>query len=92
MAAAAAATAAGGGGSGGTAAGSSAALPAVGDPLAQPAALSAAAAADARRLAVRTYVVPLLIGLATTSSSTRAKLWASNGLDIFLQLLGTEVG
>jgi hypothetical protein len=36
--------------------------------------------------------VPLLIGLATTSSSTRAKLWASNGLDIFLQLLGTEVG
>jgi len=33
-------------------------------------------------------MVPMLIGLASTSSSTRAKLWASNGLDIFLQLLG----
>eukprot|EP00879_Flechtneria_rotunda_P019896 GHRR01020912.1.p1 GENE.GHRR01020912.1~~GHRR01020912.1.p1 ORF type:complete len:211 (+),score=94.84 GHRR01020912.1:406-1038(+) len=39
---------------------------------------------------MRSYVVPLLIGMATTSSSTRAKLWASNGLDIFLQLLSTE--
>lgn len=88
VAAAAAATAAGGTANAG---GSNSSLPAVGDPLAQPAALTAAAAADARRVAVRTYVVPLLIGLATTSSSTRAKLWASNGLDIFLQLLGTEV-
>lgn len=89
VAAAAAAAAAG---SNDPAAGPNSALPAVGDPLAQPGALSAAAAADTRRMAVRTYVVPLLIGLATTSSSTRAKLWASNGLDIFLQLLGTEVG
>ncbi len=78
---------------GGTAnAGGSSTLPAVGDPLTQPSAVSAAAAAaDVRRIAVRTYVVPLLIGLATTSSSTRAKLWASIGLDIFLQLLGIEV-
>jgi hypothetical protein len=53
--------------------------------------LSAAAAADARRAAVRAYVLPLLCGMVSTSSSTRAKLWASNGLDIFLQLLGTEV-
>jgi hypothetical protein len=90
VAATAAATAAGGTANAGG--GSNTALPAVGDPLAQPAALTAAAAADTRRMAVRTYVVPLLIGLATTSSSTRAKLWASNGLDIFLQLLGTEVG
>jgi hypothetical protein len=37
------------------------------------------------------YVLPLLCGMVSTSSSTRAKLWASNGLDIFLQLLGTEV-
>eukprot|EP00775_Hariotina_reticulata_P013544 gene13544-13671_t len=64
--------------------------PVAGDPLAEPAALSAAAAQEARRAAVRTFVVPLLIGMASTSSSTRAKLWASNGLDIFLQLLGTE--
>jgi hypothetical protein len=53
--------------------------------------LSAAAASDARRAAVRAYVLPLLCGMVSTSSSTRAKLWASNGLDIFLQLLGTEV-
>jgi hypothetical protein len=89
VAAAAAAAAAGGGTNAGGA--SSSTLPAGSDPLTQPGVLSATAAADARRSAVRTYVVPLLIGLATTSSSTRAKLWASNGLDIFLQLLGTEV-
>jgi hypothetical protein len=33
----------------------------------------------------------MLIGMASTSSSTRAKLWACSGLDIFLQLLGEEV-
>lgn len=65
--------------------------PAVGDPLADPAILSAQAASDARRAAVRTFVLPMLIGLVHTSSSTRAKLWASNGLDLFLQLMATEV-
>ena len=53
--------------------------------------LTGAAAAEARRAAVRGFVVPMLIGMASTSSSTRAKLWACNGLDIFLQLLGEEV-
>lgn len=91
MAAQAAAAAAAGGGNPNAAGNGSSTLPAGGDPLSQPMALSAVAAADVRRVAVRTYVVPLLIGLATTSSSTRAKLWASNGLDIFLQLLGIEV-
>jgi hypothetical protein len=43
-------------------------------------------------VAVRGFVVPMLIGMASTSSSTRAKLWACNGIDIFLQLLGEEVG
>jgi len=78
-------------GGSGAAGGSSNTLPVGSDPLSQPGAVSAAAA-EARRLAVRTMVVPLLIGLATTSSSTRAKLWASNGLDIFLQLRCTGVG
>jgi len=54
-----------------------------GDPLTGP--------AEARRVAVRGFVVPMLIGMASTSSSTRAKLWACNGIDIFLQLLGEEV-
>ncbi|KIZ03198.1 hypothetical protein MNEG_4758 [Monoraphidium neglectum] len=58
--------------------------PAVLDPL------TGAAAAEARRAAVRGFVVPMLIGMASTSSSTRAKLWACSGLDIFLQLLGEE--
>jgi hypothetical protein len=89
--AAQAAAAAAAGGNPNAAGNGSSTLPAGGDPLSQPMALSAVAAADVRRVAVRTYVVPLLIGLATTSSSTRAKLWASNGLDIFLQLLGIEV-
>jgi hypothetical protein len=89
---AAAAAAAAAGGATNAAGATSSTLPAGSDPLTQPGVLSTTAAAtDARRSAVRTYVVPLLIGLATTSSSTRAKLWASNGLDIFLQLLGTEV-
>ncbi|WIA33289.1 hypothetical protein OEZ86_006429 [Tetradesmus obliquus] len=77
-------------GSSAAAASSSASAAAAGDPLADPAVLSAAAAADARRAAVRAYVLPLLCGMVSTSSSTRAKLWASSGLDIFLQLLGTE--
>lgn len=53
--------------------------------------LTGAAASEARRAAVRGFVVPMLIGMASTSSSTRAKLWACNGIDIFLQLLGEEV-
>lgn len=65
--------------------------PSIGDPLADPAVLSAQAAAEARRIAVRTLVLPMLIGMVHTSSSTRAKLWASNGLDLFLQLMATEV-
>ena len=60
-------------------------LPPVLDPL------TGAAATEARRAAVRGFVVPMLIGMASTSSSTRAKLWACNGIDIFLQLLGEEV-
>jgi hypothetical protein len=39
----------------------------------------------------RSYVVALLIGMVSCSSSTRAKLWAGNGLDIFLQLLSEDV-
>lgn len=71
---------------------SNALAPAVGDPLADPAVLSVKAAVEARRAAVRALVLPLLIGMVHTSSSTRAKLWASNGLDLFLQLMATEVG
>jgi hypothetical protein len=62
-----------------------------GDPLGSPAGLTAEQAAEASRSAMRQHMVPMLIGLASTSSSTRAKLWASNGLDIFLQLLGEAV-
>mmetsp|Transcript_5084 Transcript_5084/g.11041 ORF Transcript_5084/g.11041 Transcript_5084/m.11041 type:complete len:1296 (+) Transcript_5084:141-4028(+) len=35
----------------------------------------------------RGFVVPMLIGMVSCSSSTRAKMWASNGLTIFLSLL-----
>jgi hypothetical protein len=39
----------------------------------------------------RSYVVALLISMVSCSSSTRAKMWAGNGLDIFLQLLSEDV-
>eukprot|EP00878_Enallax_costatus_P026428 GHUV01028360.1.p1 GENE.GHUV01028360.1~~GHUV01028360.1.p1 ORF type:complete len:341 (+),score=134.42 GHUV01028360.1:226-1248(+) len=64
--------------------------PAVGDPLADPAVLQAQAAVEARRTAVRALVLPMLLGMVHTSSSTRAKLWASNGLDLFLTLMANE--
>lgn len=54
--------------------------------------LTPAAAAEQRRLALRSFAAPMLIGMASTSSSTRAKLWACSGVDILLQLLGEEVG
>jgi hypothetical protein len=62
-----------------------------GDPLGNPMQLTPEQALAARRAAVRLHVVPMLIGLASTSSSTRAKLWASSGLDIFLMLLAESV-
>lgn len=65
------------------------------DPAAAVTAAAAAGSAgdpprDPRRVAFRSHVVPLLMGLVSTSSSTRAKLWASNGLDLFLQMLAEQ--
>mmetsp|Transcript_24751 Transcript_24751/g.62835 ORF Transcript_24751/g.62835 Transcript_24751/m.62835 type:complete len:1266 (-) Transcript_24751:519-4316(-) len=51
------------------------------------AAASPAAAAAARWASIRGYVVPMLVGMVSCSASTRAKLWAVGGLDLFLQLL-----
>ena len=71
--------------------GAAAAAAARSDPLGGPLVLGVEQAAEGSRVAMRQFMVPMLIGLASTSSSTRAKLWASNGLDIFLQLLGESV-
>ena len=40
----------------------------------------------------RGLVVPMLIGMVGCSSSTRAKLWAADGADVFLLLLREQVG
>lgn len=52
-------------------------------------ALSGAAAAQWR--SIRWAVVALLQDMVGCSPATRAKLWASNGLDLFLALLAEEV-
>ena len=39
----------------------------------------------------RGLVVPMLIGMVGCSSSTRAKLWAADGADVFLLLLREQV-
>lgn len=41
---------------------------------------------------MRFFVVSLLVALVRTSSTTRAKLWASSGPDVFLSMLIDQVG
>lgn len=55
-----------------------------------PMAAAAAGGAAARWSMLRMMVVPLLMGMVKTSASTRAKMWASSGLDILLQMLSME--
>lgn len=40
--------------------------------------------------AFRGFVVPMLVGMVTCSSSTRSRLWATNGPDVFLHLLADD--
>jgi hypothetical protein len=40
---------------------------------------------------LRGFVVTMLVNLVSCSSSTRAKLWAASGLDVFLHLLAEQV-
>ena len=43
-------------------------------------------------LRFRSLVVPMLVGMVSCSSIARAKLWAAEGVDVFLLLLREQVG